>query len=274
MTTPPPPTFVIIGAQKSATRWLRMKLGAHPQIFTAEEELHFWNVPWRVRALGIEGYRAQFAGWDGEPIVGESTPGYMIWRHQPHAVALRMRDGLPDVRLIAILRNPIDRAMSAMLHHVKHHRIRQGARLLDVVREQGPPESDRLCLISGGWYAASLAPFMFRFDEQLLVLFHDDVVHDPAKPFAAALRHVGADPGFVPEQLSEVVFSNRSPEVDAASLSPGDRAELWQFFEDDVEHLEDLLGVDLSHWRPDASAGANDVAPPAVAAPRRACGSA
>ena len=86
------PTFVIIGAQKSATRWLRINLGHHPQIFTAGSEMHFWNNGHRVEKLGLEWYADQFEGWNGEPIVGEATPGYMFWRHHPELVAQRMKE--------------------------------------------------------------------------------------------------------------------------------------------------------------------------------------
>src|SRR5438105_258919 len=198
----PLPTFVIIGAQKSATRWLRINLGQHPEIFTAPSELHFWNGKWKVRNVALESYRAQFAGWKGEPIVGEATPGYMMWRHDPRRVALQMKYGLPDARLIATLRNPIDRANSAMLHHVRRGRIAPGLRLVDLVRARRPPERDWFCLVSGGWYAASLAPFEKHFGERLLVLLYDAVRKDPAAVYEAALRHVGADPAFLPGSLS------------------------------------------------------------------------
>jgi hypothetical protein len=253
MTTGPLPTFVIIGAQKSATRWLRMRLGEHPEIFTAEEELHYWNHAWRIRNHGLDWYRAQFQGWDGERIVGEATPGYMMWRHRPSEVALRMRETLPDARLIAILRNPIDRALSSVLHHVKHHRIAPDARLIDVVRQRMPPERDRLGIVAGGWYTASLAPVVFRYGDGLLVLLHDDVVKNPAVPYRRALEHVGAHPDFVPDDLSEIVFSNRGNGTDdRPRISADERAELWEFFRDDVEQLEALFDLDLSHWRPDA----------------------
>jgi hypothetical protein len=72
------PTFVIIGAQKSATRWLRTNLGHHPQILTAPSELHFWNNDRRFEKLGVEWYADQFEGWHGEPIVGEATPGLHV----------------------------------------------------------------------------------------------------------------------------------------------------------------------------------------------------
>ena len=70
----PLPTFIVIGAQKCATRWLRINLGQHPQIFTAGSELHFWNNGNRVKNLGTDWYRDQFEGWSGEPIIGEATP--------------------------------------------------------------------------------------------------------------------------------------------------------------------------------------------------------
>jgi hypothetical protein len=249
------PTFVIIGAQKCATRWLRTNLGRHPDIFTARSELSFWNNGKRVDKLGTDWYREQFEGWNGEPIVGEATPGYMIWRHHPALVAQRMKEHLPEVRLIAILRNPVDRAQSAMLHHIRRQRIPSGSLLVDVVRDRRPPESDWFCLVSGGWYAASLEPFVERFGDRLLVLFHDEVAADPARPYQAALRHVGADTGFVPEDLSRVVFSNqRGRAARRSPLSIEHRVELWDYFREDVARLEQMLGVDLSRWTPDVAA--------------------
>ncbi len=251
------PTFVIIGAQKSATRWLRSNLGEHPDIFTAGSELHFWNNQYRVEKLGLDWYRDHFEGWNGERIVGEATPGYMIWRHHPAYVAKRLHDRLPEVRLIALLRNPIDRAQSAMVHHIRRKRLPAGSRLLDVVREQRPSESDWFCLVSGGWYAASLQPFLERFGDQLLVLFHDQIALEPARPYEAALRHVGADPTFLPDALARVVFSNQHGRAGRKNPLPiEDRAELWEYFRDDVARLEQMLGVDLSHWAPDAAAEA------------------
>jgi hypothetical protein len=63
------PTFLIIGAQKSATRWLRHNLGLHPEAYTAPRELGFFNYNRRFDGLGLDWYRSQFEGWNGEPIV-------------------------------------------------------------------------------------------------------------------------------------------------------------------------------------------------------------
>ena len=61
----PLPTFLIIGAQKSATRWLRLNMGLHPSVFTAGREIEFFNNHTRFEAEGVEWYREQFSGWSG-----------------------------------------------------------------------------------------------------------------------------------------------------------------------------------------------------------------
>ena len=86
----PLPTFLIIGAQKSATRWLRLNLGLHPDIFSAGREIEFFNSAKHFEQEGTTWYRQQFDGWEGEPSVGEATPGYMFWRHRPVVMAERV----------------------------------------------------------------------------------------------------------------------------------------------------------------------------------------
>lgn len=247
---PPSPTFLIIGAQKSATRWLRVNLGEHPDVFTASQEISFFNAPRRVRRLGLEWYRQQFVGWEGEPVVGESTPGYMIWRHDPTDVARRIERALPDVRLIAILRNPIDRANSAMVHHIRRGRLPAKTKLVKVVKKKRNPRIERLGLINGGLYADSLRPYAKRFGDRLLVLLHDDVVKNPRAVYQQALRHVGALPTVVPPGLEEVVFSNRRPSDGANELTLDERCEMWEYFNDDVRRLQRIIGRNLSIWNP------------------------
>ena len=165
---PPLPTFIIIGAQKSATRWLRQNLGKHPDIFTAPRELKYFNHPKRVAELGPDWYRSQFEGWAGEPVIGEATPGYMMLGHRPTDVADRIKATVHDVHLIALLRNPVDRAYSAFVHHKRAGRIHPRAQLLDKVRSCAP-DDDWMGIVTGGWYAISLQPFLDLFGDRLLV---------------------------------------------------------------------------------------------------------
>jgi hypothetical protein len=247
----PLPTFLIIGAQKSATRWLRQNLGRHPEIYASPYELAFFNSPKRFATLGVEWYRRQFDGWDGEKIIGESTPGYMMWRHEPRGVAERIRGTVPGVQLIAVLRNPVDRANSAMVHHIKYERLHPRSSLLDMIQKTSP-DDDKLGLVAGGWYAASLKPYRELFGDQLLVLLHDDIRADPRGVYEVALRHVGAAPGFAPPELEELVFSNQQGESAQwrRDVSRADRLAVHEFFRDDLRELEQMIGRDLSIWEP------------------------
>lgn len=252
--TTPLPTFLIIGAQKSATRWLRLNLGEHPEVFTAGGEPSFFS---RHFDHGLDWYRATFDGWSGEQIVGEATPAYMMWRRDLDRIPLRIEKSLPDVRLMALLRNPVDRAYSAFIHHMRRGRVPPDADLLEWVRSLSP-ENDALRLVAGGWYAGSLAPYFARFGERLRVFVHDDAAQDPEGLFAQALEHIGASPGFVPAKLRRIRYSNEPPVTSSYTeegknrreLSPTERVELYTYFRGDVERLEELLGRDLSIWRP------------------------
>jgi hypothetical protein len=256
----PLPTFLIIGAQKSGTRWLRSNLGHHPDVYTVGLETRFFHSPARFHG-GFEWYRDQFAGWTGEPIVGEATPGYMMWRHRPRLVAKRLKDAIPNAQLIAILRNPVDRAHSAMVHYEKHGKLPPGSSLLALVGQK-PPEHDPLCIVAGGWYAASLKPYRELFGDQLLVLLHDDITDEPHRVYEQTLLHIGASPDFVPADLGTILFSNqrsRSPDsADAApngkaELSNDERQQLFAYFRDDVRVLEGMIDRDLSMWDPGGS---------------------
>lgn len=256
------PTFVIIGAQKSATRWLRVNLGEHPDIWTSDTEVSYFNDPRRVRALKVRWYRQQFVEAGDATHVGEATPGYMMWRHDPTEVAKRMLQVIPDARLFAVLRDPVDRAASAVRHHIKHERLPPGTDLRTAV-ERIAPERDRLGIISGSWYAASLAPFMERYSDRLAVLRYDDVRDDPKAVYQGALEHLGVDSGFVPAELSAVRYGNADVVADResgqqdeerpkrAELDPELRAELYErWFRQDVERLTQMTGLDFSSWEP------------------------
>jgi hypothetical protein len=247
---PPLPDFLVIGAQKSATRWLRSNLGQHPDVYYMDREMVFFSSEKRYHQLGLAWYRSQFDGWSGEQHVGEGTPAYMMWRHHPERVVERIDESLPGVRPIAILRNPIDRAESAMLHHVQRERVPAHARLVDVMRNSNP-ERDSLGLVAGGWYARSLQPYHERFGDRLLVLFHDDLAADAMAVYRSAADHLGLDSAFVPPQLERVVASNRAAaEAPSTALSVEDRVAMWEYFRDDVRALEEMTGRDLHAWDP------------------------
>ena len=209
--TPPLPTFIIVGMQKSATRWLRTDLApAHPDVFIVDHEVAFFDNAKRFRELGLDWYRTQFDEWNGESHRGEGTPAYMMWRHHPDQVAVRIDESLPDGRVLAILRNPIDRTGEpALVHHIQRAAA-PGRNLLEVV-QQTDPAKDPLGLVAGGWYARSLAPYHERFGDRLLVLIHDDLAVDPLGVYRSAAEHVGLSDDFTPPDLNASCSATEPP---------------------------------------------------------------
>ena len=103
------PNFLICGASKSGTTTLQEVLCTHPDIFMPKKkrangrEIHFFNND-KNFAKGIEWYEKQFEGWNGEKAIGEKTPSYLCTPCVPE----RIHRFLPDVKLIFILRHPVD----------------------------------------------------------------------------------------------------------------------------------------------------------------------
>jgi len=261
---PPLPSFLIIGAQKSGTRYLRFNLGEHPEIFTPENELMFFDHAKKYRG-GVDSYREMFEGWDGQEVIGEATPGYMMWRLQPNKIAERIDTSLPDVRLIAVLRNPVDRAYSAFVHHMRRGRIDQSA---DFMRTLTIPAAatQRLGLLEGGWYASSLAPYVERFGDRLQVTLNEELTSDPAAAYRKSLIHIGGvDHEFVPDEIATRRFANAAPPRSSVKTADGsgyrpltddERADAHVYFEDEIVALQRLVGIDLSVWDPPSSASA------------------
>jgi Sulfotransferase domain len=173
--------FVVIGAQKSGTTTLHRHLSAHPALhLPAEKEADFFNHPERV-ARGWDWYLEEFFPNAPEGArLGTVTPQYMC----DPAVPARLAARCPDARLIAILRDPVERAFS-------HHRmnVRRGlvaadfeaemGRLLPVPAGASPRPEDGT--VERGEYGRILADFLKFFPrDRLLVLYTDDLERDPA----------------------------------------------------------------------------------------------
>ena len=109
------PDFLIIGAQKSGTTSLQFYLQSHPDIGpNVLGEPHFFDWAWK---RGVDWYRDLFAELDPHALVGEKSPFYLFHPQVPERVA----STVPDARLVAILRDPVDRALSHYFHAVRWH---------------------------------------------------------------------------------------------------------------------------------------------------------
>jgi hypothetical protein len=227
---------------------LRFNLDRHPEVFAPPVELNWFSDATGMRGLGRRWYQLQFDAWLGEPVLGESSPSYLKRRHRPDLTAEWIHKVVPDARLVALLRNPVDRFESAVRMYVKRGRLPADVDPMALVLRNDPLVAE-LDLIGGGLYAQSLYPYRLRFRDQLLVIDHDRVGREPEAVYDSVLHHIGATPGFVPDDLAEVRFSDR-PTVAGPVLTDEQRRLLYTAFRRDVEELEAMLGWDLRAWDP------------------------
>jgi Sulfotransferase domain len=249
----PLPDFLVLGAQKAGTTALYEYLRRHPQISGPSwKEVSFFDRHW---ARGESWYRGNFpnvARTRGKH-VGEASPSYVF-----HALApQRVQEVVPEARLIVLVRNPVDRALSQYNHEVALGREPlpfEGA--LDAEEERLRGEQERMAAdpryFSREWwshtykargrYAEQLERWLAVFPrEQLLVLPSDDLGSDPARAHAQVLEFLGASP----QRLDSYP---RVYEREYEPMKPETRERLAAEFEEPNRRLYELLGRDLG-WR-------------------------
>lgn len=206
------PDFLVIGAYNCSTTSLRRELAQHPQLFLpAEPEPSYFafdgaggwprllppahDDPFRQRrTTDADDYRRLFGGARIDQLVGECSPEYL---REPGSAA-RIHAQVPGVRCIAVLRDPVARAWSDHLLHVRdglEHRTFEEA----VAAPAGAIQPDGALphLLETGRYAAQLEPYLHAFGaDQVLVLILEEWDGDRAGLLATVCRFLGVDPSF------------------------------------------------------------------------------
>ena len=230
------PDFVIIGPGRSGTSFLYRLLSWHPLVEpAAKKELHFFDLLFEE---GIEWYRRWFPApklKDGRwTITGEATPVYIFHPLVPQ----RMAKVIPEVRLIALLRNPVDRTYSAY-----HHRVSKGRepRTFEEVVEADLNDGS-VGLLPRSIYVDHLVRWPeFFSEEQLLVLKSEDLFEQPQKILELVLDFLG-----LPEWEPGVrELANKRNEGRYEEMNPATRRRLEEYFEPHNQRLYEFLGVDF-----------------------------
>lgn len=214
-------------------------------MFCVDHEIEYFNHNY---TKGKNWYREQFIGWTSESAVGEATPGYMFYPENTDLIASRVKKVLGyNVKLIAILRDPVFRARSAYIHHMRKGRIPLDADPLDYISSL-MPDNDSLGIVRGGWYGKSLLPYFKLFPKGLLIEFYNDISTTPVEAYQRSLKHIGVRHDWSPSGLEKRLFSGVSPlqselpQHRILSLSEDDLREvLSAHFRDDSALLSDLL---------------------------------
>ncbi len=247
------PDFLILGAQKAGTTSLHSYLMEHPRIAPAlVKEIHFFDYNY---ARGEAWYRAHFptrlAKWRGAfQLTGEGSPYYLFHPLAPR----RVKQLAPRAKLIALLRNPVERAYS---HY--HHQVRLGLETLafqdalDLETERLAGEFEKLraapdyysfnyqnySYCARGMYADQLERWFRYFPRaQFLILQSETFYRAPAAVLQRVLDFLGA-PRWEPA-------SYRAQNEGAyAPLQPEIRARLVEFFAPHNARLYELLKINF-----------------------------
>ena len=181
--------------------------------------------------------------------MGEASPGYLARVNSPGSVGERIDETLPGVRLIAMVRQPVDRLYSAFARAVQTGYLPVGTDLVELVESGDRPGRDP----GPGGRAAATPSTCTRTSSGSATgcwcCATTTSGRDPGAVYDAVLRHIGATPGLPAAALDRVLFAGRAQGL-VAPLDDAQRRRLYRRFRADVEELEELLDWDLSAWDP------------------------
>jgi hypothetical protein len=247
------PDFLIIGAQKCGTTTLYRALQQHPRLVSnvTEKEVHYFDDNY---GRGPSWYRSHFPiQAEDNSLYFEATPYYLFHPLAPQRVA----QDLPHVKLIAILRNPTERAFS---HY--QHQVRNGREPLTTFAEALAAESERLrgeaeALLQEGHYQ-SFAHRKFSYQargfylqqlqrwleffprEQLHVLLMEEFQQDPQQALQSIFHFLGVDNFVVPN------LAPRNQGKYQTHLNEQDRQQLNELYHPPNQELAAWLGRELN----------------------------
>lgn len=290
------PNFLIIGAAKAGTTALHTYLRQHPQIYmTPTKETNFFA--WEGENINFQGpgdealkdfsitdlqtYQAEFQQVNNEVAIGEACPLYLY----SNQAAKRIKSYIPNVRLIVILRNPIERAYANYLHLVRDDRepLQDFALALQ-------DEAKRIAnnwewfwhYIQLGYYGTQLQRYYDIFDrQQIKVYLYEDLRSNLLTLVEDIFQFLEVETSFVPDmtikpnksgmpknKFAHYFLTKPNPlktilkplfpaklrqkiqhqNLNTPQISQEVRDKLTEIYREDILHCQNLINRDLSSW--------------------------
>jgi hypothetical protein len=205
------PNFLIIGAAKSGTTALYFFLKQHPEIFmSTPKELRYFSymgeppdeLPKKYIHQGVvtlDAYEKHFDDSGAEKIIGEASPMYL---YVP-GTAERIKATIPNVKLLAILRNPVDRAYSAFTHALRDWSETETSFQAALNKEVERIEAGWDILwhyTQAGFYYNQISRYYNFFNkDQIKVVLYDDLVEDAQGLCQHIFEYLEVKPDFTPD---------------------------------------------------------------------------
>lgn len=239
--------FLICGAQKSGTSALDAYLREHPQICMAnQKEVHFFDNEsfFSDTKPDYSIYHSFFSPSKSTQLIGESTPIYMYWNDAPR----RIWEYNPEMKIIIILRNPIERAYSHWNMEVS--RNNESLSFFDAIsnemtrtREALPEQHRIYSYIDRGFYCHQLRRLWAFFSkEQVLILKHEDLKNSPQEILNRTTDFLTVS------RLHNIQEKNIHSLQYHSKIEARSRELLTKTYHHEIVQLEDLLGWDCSDW--------------------------
>ncbi|MEJ2526794.1 MAG: sulfotransferase [Sulfurovaceae bacterium] len=262
------PNFMIVGAPKAGTTSLYHYLSRHPEIFMSNpKELNFFsNQEIKEQELyydnfvinSLERYKDIFAGSIGKKAIGEASVSYLFYPKTPQ----KIKEVIPDAKIIILLREPISRAYS---HYLMDYRLGYvNFSFDDVVFKRKEDKNIDLFYqqyISLGLYYEQVKRYVDTFGkDRVKIYFQDDFKNDPVcilffMPknkivdflYKSSLRSLIASllPRSIKEKIIEIAFEQKQK----PKMNKQTKEYLYDIYRDDIANLEKLIGVDLNSWK-------------------------
>lgn len=191
--------FIGIGAQRSGTSWTYACLYEHPEICIPVKEIHFFSRPRYENGIGW--YEEHFVKCGTGKQCGEFSTSYLY----SDITAERIHEHYPDVKIIAILRNPVTRALSQYGNAIKGGEIPETMSFTEYYTTEKS-------VLEQGLYAKQLASYYKYFNTaQMLILIYEDNTKDPIAVIKKIYAFLGVNTDFVPSMLHESINVTRVP---------------------------------------------------------------
>jgi hypothetical protein len=239
--------FVICGTQKGGTTALDAYLRSHPEICMADiKEVHYFDNDkyFTNDNPDYSKYHAYFSPKKKHKILGEATPIYMYWNESPKRIA----EYNPEMKLILVLRNPIERAYS----HWNMQRSKNADNLsfrdaidaeAERCREALPYQHRGFSYIDRGHYLAQLRRIWTFFPkEQVLVLKNEDLKQNPNGTLNKVAEFLGIT------QFNNIETRNVHSRPYVSQMSDEERDFLKSIFEPEIKELAAELKWNCRDW--------------------------
>lgn len=263
---------MIIGAVKAATTWSAKNLAKNPQIFLPGPEPHFFSDEYD---RGLDWYADLFREAPAENLVGEKSADYLA----SNSAAARMAKAIPNAKLIAQLRNPIDRAYSDYCMLYRRGTVTAAPdQYFSATNEIGSR------FLTGGLYAQHLSRFYDNFPaENMLIIPFEEISARPVNVLERLSKFVGVTPHVSENDIAIAENDSQTPILPLPmrkALRPfkgavvGVRNQAWfkalrgvfarpvkypplsasahgwlaDYYAADIEQLSALVGQDFNHW--------------------------